>query len=68
MKKLAICGKTIDMSKVADKTAAQFRDQLKRNGVTLSDEQFDALWENIQKSIKKEAERNAAAAAKEEGE
>lgn len=68
MKKLAISGAVFDMSKVADKTAAQFRDELERNGVIVTDEQFDALWENVQKSIKKEAERNAAATAKEEGE
>lgn len=55
MKKLAICGKTIDISKIAEKSAAQFRDQLKRNGIVLTDEEFDAIWAQIQKSINRAA-------------
>lgn len=65
MKKLAICGKIIDISKIAEKSAAQFRDQLKRNGITLTDEMFNALWENVQKSIANQAKREVAAATKE---
>lgn len=65
MEKLAICGKIIDMSKIAEKSAAQFRDQLKRNGIILSDDQFDDLWKHVQKSIENEAKQEEIAAEKE---
>ena len=45
--KLAIAGKVIDVSKIADKTLAQFKAQLKQNGIVVSDERADKLYHHL---------------------
>lgn len=45
--KLAICGKVINTEKVADKTLAQFKQQLKQNGVEVSDERAEKVYKRI---------------------
>lgn len=57
MKHLAICGKMVDVSKFAEKSKAQFRDQLRRNGVELDDAAFEMLYEHMDRQVKREAER-----------
>lgn len=59
MKQLAICGKTIDLSNFAGKSSAQFRDQLRRNGVEMEDSQFELLFEQLTKSVERAAKKAA---------
>ena len=42
--KLAIAGKVIDISKIGEKTLAQFRAQLKANGIVLEEESLERLY------------------------
>lgn len=42
--KLAIAGKVIDISKIGEKTLAQFRAQLKQNGIVLEEESLERLY------------------------
>ena len=65
--KLAIAGKVIDISKIGEKTLAQFRAQLKQNGVTIEEDSLERLYVNLrgelteeQKAMKAEAEAKAA--------
>lgn len=46
-KKLAIAGKVIDISKIGKKSLAQFRDQLRRNKVNLSDELSETIYKRL---------------------
>lgn len=50
-KVLNIAGKSINIEKLAGKTEAQFRQQLRQNGLNLTDEQFTNLWGHLQKSL-----------------
>ena len=53
-KKLAIAGKVIDVTKIGDKSLAQFRDQLRRNNVNIPEEQFEIIYTRL--TSKKEAQ------------
>ena len=66
-KRLAIQGKVITFNDVTSKSLAQFKQQLKQNGVTIEDETAHRLWCNLrgeltddQKSAKAAAEAKAA--------
>lgn len=68
-KRLAIQGKVITFNDVQGKSLAQFKQQLKQNGVTVADETAERLWCNLrgelteeQKAAKAEAEAKAKAA------
>lgn len=65
--KLAIGGKIINVEKIGEKSLAQFRQQLKQNGVTVEEATSERLWMNLrgeltdeQKAAKAEAEAKAA--------
>lgn len=49
--KLAIKGKTIDCSKILDKSVAQFSAQLKQNGIVLPDDELQRLYNTVRKSV-----------------
>ena len=58
MKKLAIAGKVIDVSKILEKSQAQFAAQLRQNGITdLPEEALASLYERMQKIVKNELEQ-----------
>lgn len=66
-KRLAIQGKVITFNDVTSKSLAQFKQQLKQNGVTIEDETAHRLWCNLrgeltdeQKAAKAAAEAKAA--------
>lgn len=65
--KLAIAGKTIDVSKIGEKTLAQFKAQLKQNGVVIDDERANKLYHHLrgeltpeEQAAKKEADTKIA--------
>ena len=65
--KLAIGGKIINVEKIGEKSLAQFRQQLKQNGVTVEEATSERLWMNLrgeltdeQKAAKEAAEAKAA--------
>lgn len=67
--KLAIDGKVISIEKIADKSLAQFKAQLKQNGLTIDDDRAEKLWLNLrgeltpeQQAAKEAAEAKAEAA------
>lgn len=41
---LAIDGKVINISKIAEKTLAQFKQQLKQNGLTIDDARAESVY------------------------
>lgn len=43
-KLLAVGGKSINIAKIADKTLAQFKQQLKQNSINLTDEHAAKLY------------------------
>ena len=45
--KLAIDGKIISIEKIADKSLAQWKAQLKNAGLTIDDERAEKLWLNL---------------------
>lgn len=49
-KHLAIQGKVINVEKIGEKTLAQFKAQLKQNGVTLEDEQVEFIYNSLKPS------------------
>lgn len=58
MKKLAIAGKLVDVSKILDKSQAQFAAQLRQNGITnIPDEQIAALYERVKKIVEDELKK-----------
>ena len=58
MKKLAIAGKVIDVSRVMEKSQAQFAAQLRQNGITnIPDEQIAALYERVKKIVEDELKK-----------
>ena len=66
-KRLAIGGKVIVFNDIQSKSLAQFKQQLKQNGVTVEEETAHRLWCNLrgelteeQKAAKAEAEAKAA--------
>ena len=60
--KLAIAGKVIDISKIGEKTLAQFKAQLKQNGVVISDDTAHRLWCNLRGELTEEQQAAKAAA------
>ena len=70
--KLAIDGKIISIEKIAEKSLAQWKAQLKNAGLTIDDERAEKLWLNLrgeltaeqQAAKEKAAEIKAAAEAK----
>lgn len=42
--KLAIDGKVIDISRIAEKSVAQFNAQLKQNGIVLTEERLQSVY------------------------
>lgn len=65
--RLAIAGKTINIEKIGEKTLAQFRAQLKQNGVIIDDAASERIYRNLrgerteeQKAAKAAAEARAA--------
>lgn len=54
MKKLAIKGKIIDFSKIREKSVAQFKAQLKQNGIVLSERENETLYNQLQKIVRVE--------------
>ena len=63
--KLAIAGKVIDVSKIGEKTLAQFKAQLKQNGVVIGDERADKLYHHLRGELTAEEQSaNKEAAAK----
>lgn len=65
--KLAIGGKIINVEKIGEKSLAQFRQQLKQNGITVEEATSERLWMNLrgeltdeQKAAKAAAEAKAA--------
>lgn len=58
MKKLAIAGKLVDVSKIPEKSQAQFAAQLRQNGITnIPDEQIAALYERVKKIVEDELKK-----------
>lgn len=44
---LAICSKVINISRIAEKTKAQFAQQLKQNGIELEPERLQSVYDSI---------------------
>lgn len=63
---LAICGKVINISKIGEKTFAQFAAQLKQNGVTVDDDYARHVYESCNGGVSDE-ELAARIAAAEKG-
>lgn len=57
-RKLGIDGKTVDITNIADKSLAQFRQQLKQNGVVLSEERLESVYNSLHESaiVRRETE------------
>lgn len=63
--KLAIAGKVINVEKIGEKTLAQFKAQLKQNGIVIEDARAEKLWLNLRGELTEEQkEAKAAAEAK----
>lgn len=63
---LAICGKLVNISKIGEKTFAQFKAQLKQNGVVADEEYLQHVYEACNGGVSDEelAARIAAAEQK----
>lgn len=46
-KTLCVCGKTINIEKILEKSQAQFAAQLKANGVVLPEDELTALYNQL---------------------
>ena len=46
-KVLAVGGKSVNIAKIAQKTLAQFKQQLKQNGINLTDEHAAKLYAKL---------------------
>ncbi len=65
-KVLGIQGKLISVEKIGEKTKAQFAEQLKQNGIVLSDEHLQSVYDMLQRLVEQEkawASEDAAAQA-----
>lgn len=62
IKKLAICGKVITFNDIQSKSLAQFKQQLKQNGVTIEEETAHRLWCNLRGELTEEQQTDKAAA------
>lgn len=63
--KLAIDGKVISIEKIAEKSLAQWKAQLKNAGLTVEDDRAEKLWLNLRGELTEEqAAAKAAAEAK----
>lgn len=63
--KLAIDGKVINIEKISEKTLAQFKAQLKQNGLTIDDARAEQVYLNCRGELTAEqAARKAAVEAK----
>lgn len=61
-KRLAIGGKVIDVSEISEKSLAQFRAQLKQNGLTVEDAASERLWMNLRGELTEEQKADKAEA------
>ena len=61
-KRLAIKGKTITFNDIENKSLAQFKQQLKQNGVVIEDETAHRLWCNLRGEPTEEQQAAKAAA------
>lgn len=60
--KLAIDGKVINIEKIGEKTLAQFKAQLKQNGIVLEDARAEKLWLNLRGELTPEQQAAKEAA------
>ena len=60
--KLAIDGKIISIEKIAEKSLAQWKAQLKNAGLTIDDERAEKLWLNLRGELTEEQQAAKAAA------
>ena len=60
--KLAIDGKIISVEKIAEKSLAQWKAQLKNAGLTVDDERAEKLWLNLRGELTEEQKAAEAAA------
>lgn len=61
-KRLAIKGKVITFNDIENKSLAQFKQQLKQNGVVIDDETAHRLWCNLRGELTEEQQAAKAAA------
>ena len=61
-KRLAICGKVITFNDIQSKSLAQFKQQLKQNGVTIEEETAHRLWCNLRRELTEEQQAAKAKA------
>ena len=61
-KRLAISGKVITFNDIENKSLAQFKQQLKQNGVVIEDETAHRLWCNLRGELTEEQQAAKAAA------
>lgn len=60
--RLAIDGKIISIEKIADKSLAQWKAQLKNAGLSVDDERAEKLWINLRGELTEEQQAAKAAA------
>ena len=60
--KLAIDGKIISVEKIAEKSLAQWKAQLKNAGLTIDDARAEKLWLNLRGELTEEQQAAKAAA------
>lgn len=63
---LAICGKVINISKIGEKSFAQFKAQLKQNSVTVDDEYAKHVYDSCNGGVSDEELAARIAAAEKE--
>lgn len=61
-KRLAISGKVITFNDIENKSLAQFKQQLKQNGVVIEEETAHRLWCNLRGELTEEQQAAKAAA------
>lgn len=65
-KEIGILGKLISVEKISEKTKEQFATQLKQNGIVLSDQHLQSVYDMLQRLVEQEkawAAEDAAAQA-----
>ena len=63
---LAICGKVVNISKIGEKTFAQFKAQLKQNGIEAEDAYFQHVYATCNGGVSDEELQARIEAAKAE--
>jgi len=63
---LAICGKVINIAKIGEKSLAQFKAQLKQNGITVDDEYAKHVYDACAGGVSDEELAARIAAAEKE--